>query len=199
MPSNSPSSKLLIGLYTFFMLTGLIGMIFAQTGVVLNSFDLMVTDCWYYVLPIAIVMSYLFIHVIAKHPRLLALKLGLVLFFHALSIICLSWGIFGGMHFMNNMDRYATHHELKGPLIEMYKQEPVVVGLKRDYHRTRYFMSFRDASSQQNYSFEIRDELYESFDYPEISIDIRLNGGSKTKKTREVSIPVKIGILGFIY
>lgn len=199
MPNKTRSSKLLIGIYAIFLIVGLLGVIVVKKGTVLNSFDLMINASWYFVLPAAIVLSVLLLHIIAKNPRFVALKLALKLFLHALSVVCLSWGIFGGMNYINKMDQYANDHEMKGALIELRKQEPANIGLKNTYKETRYFISFRDASSQRDYTFEIGEKLYESFDYPAISIDFELNGEAITEKPREVNISLKKGCLGFIY
>ena len=108
-------------------------------------------------------------------------------------------GDFGGMNYINKLDQYATEHEMKGVLIELRKQEPANVGLKNDYHQTRYFVSFQEASSQRKYTFEIERKLYETLDYPDIAIDFDLNGMPVTDKVREVKIPVKTGCFGFVY
>lgn len=104
-------SKAFWPFFTFYFLCVVLGisdMIFSPKYVVLNSFDLIINNYYYYFLPFSILISYLVLDVLYKHQEYLKLHLGIKILIHLFSIVFISWGIVGSIDMINKIPSEIT-------------------------------------------------------------------------------------------
>ena len=197
-------SKAFWPFFTFYFLCVVLGisdMIFSPKYVVLNSFDLIINNYYYYFLPFSILISYLVLDVLYKHQEYLKLHLGIKILIHLFSIVFISWGIVGSIDMINKIPSKSQAYVLTGKIIDMYKKEPYS-GSKRTYDKTRYFVTIVEKESEKAYTLQIAETLYDDLKFesnsPTLVEDTTSHTFELVTKT-EKSIELKIGWLNIIY
>jgi uncharacterized membrane protein HdeD (DUF308 family) len=125
--NNSTSSKSIwpiVAFYLLFVLAGILGMILAPKGEIINSFDFIIYGCYYFVVPIGTIISILFMQVVYPHPEFIKQHSAIKAVLHILSIILIAWGIFGILHFVNKLPSKSQPYVMKGNIISLYKKLP---------------------------------------------------------------------------
>lgn len=200
-PNTSKAFWLIFTFYFISVVVGISDMIFSPKYVVLNSFDFIINNYYYYFLPFSILISYLVIDVFYKHQEYLKLPIGIKILMHLFSIVFISWGIVGSIDIVNKIPSKSKTYTLTGKIIERYKKKPYG-GYKQTYDKTRYFVSILEASTQKEYTFQVNETLFESTDInykmPKIIHDTVLNT-FKIDTNNEVNVNLKIGWLNIIY
>lgn len=201
---KSALSKAFWPIFTFYFVCLVIGigdMIFSPNYVVLNSFDFMINNYYYYFLPFSILISYLVLDVLYKHPEYVKLAIGFKILIHLFSIMFISWGIVGSISIVNKIPSKSQAYVLTGKIIEIYKKEPHS-GYKRTYDKTRFFVTIQQSGSRKEYNIQIKENIYDSlnsnYKSAKFIIDSALNK-VKVDSINEVSIYLKKGWLGIIY
>ena len=201
---KSAPSKAFWPIFTFYFLCVVVGigdMIFSPKYVVLDSFDFIINNYYYYFLPFSILLSYLVLDIFYKHNEYLILSIGFKILIHLFSIVFISWGIVGSINIVNKIPSKSQAYVLTGKITEIYKKEPHS-GYKRTYDKTRFFVGIKQSSTQKEYTIQINETLYDSLNLKYISPKIIYDSVSNTIKVdskNEVSIHLKIGLLGIIY
>lgn len=200
-PNTSKAFWPIFTLYFLFVVVGISDMIFSPKYVVLNSFDFIINNYYYYFLPFSILISYLVLDVFYKHQEYLKLHLGIKILIHLFSIVFISWGIVGSIDLTNKIPSKSQAYVLSGKIIDMYKKEPYS-GYKRTYDKTRYFVTIVDKESEKEYTLQIAETLYDDLKFessaPTLVEDKTLHTFKLVTKT-EKSIHLKIGWLNIIY
>ncbi len=198
------TSKAFWPFFTFYFLCVVVGisdMIFSPKNVVLNSFDFIINNYYYYFLPFSILISYLVIDVFYKHQEYLKLPIGIKILMHLFSIVFISWGIVGSIDIINKIPSKSQAYVLTGKIIDMYKKEPYS-GSKRTYDKTRYFVTIEEKESEKAYTLQIAETLYDDLKLessaPTLVADTTSHTFKLVTKT-EKSIHLKIGLLNIIY
>ncbi len=188
--------------YFLFVVVGISDMIFSPKNVVLNSFDFIINNYYYYFLPFSILISYLVLDVFYKHHEYLILPIGIKILIHLLfSIVFISWGIVGSIDLINKIPSKSQAYVLTGKIIDMYKKAPYS-GYKRTYDKTRYFVTIVEKESEKEYTLQIAETLYDNLKFesnaPTLVEDKTSHTFELVTKT-EKSIHLKIGWLNIIY
>jgi hypothetical protein len=198
------TSKAFWPIFTFYFLCVVVGisdMIFSPKYVVLNPFDLIINNYYYYFLPFSILISYMVLDVLYKHHEYLILPLGIKILMHLFSIVFISWGIVGSIDMINKIPSKSQAYVLNGKIIDMYKKEPYS-GSKRTYDKTRYFITIVKKGSEKEYTLQIAETLYDDLKFessaPTLVEDKTSHTFELVTKT-EKSIHLKIGWLNIIY
>lgn len=200
---SAPSKSLwpIIVFYSLFVGIGILGEILSPKNVILNTFDFIINNYFYYFLPFSIIISYLVINVFYRHREYVELHLGFKLILHAVSVVFISWGFVGSIDFANKVPSKSTPYVLTGQITDMYKKYPSS-GYKRTYNKTRYFITIRETKSEKEYTLQIEELLYDSLEFesnaPTLAEDTTSHTFELITKT-EKSIPLKIGWLNIIY
>jgi hypothetical protein len=203
--NNSTSSKSIwpiVAFYLLFVLAGILGMILAPKGEIINSFDFIIYGCYYFVVPIGTIISILFMQVVYPHPEFIKQHSAIKAVLHILSIILIAWGIFGILHFVNKLPSKSQPYVMKGNIISLYKKLPSSGNVKRTYHKTRYFIKLEEIKTEQKYDFQISENLYDSLDSIQrtpIIIDDIENNNVEIKNNTQAILNLKMGCLGLIY
>lgn len=203
--NNSTSSKSIwpiVVCYVLFVLAGIFGMIFAPKGEIINSFDFIIYGCYYFVVPIGTIISILLMHVIYPHPEFIKQHLAIKAILHILSIILISWGIFGILHFVNKLPSKSQTYVMKGNINSLYKKLPSSNNVKRTYNKTRYFVKLTEIKTEKEYDLQITETLYESLNISQnrtLIIEDIENNNVEIKNNTQATINLKIGCLGVIY
>jgi hypothetical protein len=187
--------------YFLFVVVGISDMIFSPKNVVLNSFDFIINNYYYYFLPFSILISYLVIDVFYKHQEYLKLPIGIKILMHLFSIVFISWGIVGSIDMINKIPSKSQEYVLTGKIIDMYKKEPYS-GSKRTYDKTRYFVTIVEKESEKAYTLQIAEALYDNLKFESSAPTLVEDKTSHTFKLvtkNEKSIHLKTGWLGIIY
>jgi len=198
------TSKAFWPIFTFYFLFVFIGisdMIFSPKNVVLNSFDLIINNYYYYFLPFSILISYLVLDVFYKHHEYLKLPIGIKILMHLFSIVFISWGIVGSIDMINKVPSKSQAYVLTGKIIDMYKKEPYN-GSKRTYDKTRYFVTIVEKESEKAYTLQIAETLYDSLNISHntpLIIEDKENHNVEIKNNTQATINLKIGWLNIIY
>jgi hypothetical protein len=188
--------------YFLFVVVGISDMIFSPKNVVLNSFDFIINNYYYYFLPFSILISYLVLDVFYKHHEYLILHIGIKILIHLLfSIVFISWGIVGSIDLINKIPSKSQDYVLTGEIIDMYKKVPYS-GYPRTYDKTRYFVTIVEKESEKEYTLQIAETLYDDLKFgsnaPTLVEDTTSHTFELVTKT-EKSIHLKIGWLNIIY
>lgn len=205
MPNLKPApSKAFWPIFTFYFISIVVGisdMIFSPKYVVLNSFDLIINNYYYYFLPFSILISYLVLDIFYKHQEYLKLPIGIKILMHLFSIVFISWGIVGSIDIMNKIPSKSQAYVLTGKITEIYKKEPYS-GYKRTYDKTRYFVTIVEKESEKAYTLQIAETLYDNLKFessiPTLVEDTTSHSFKLVTKS-EKSIHLKMGCLGIIY
>ncbi len=200
-PNTSKAFWPIFTLYFLFVVVGISDMIFSPKYVVLNSFDFIINNYYYYFLPFSILISYLAIDVLYKHQEYLKLPIGIKILMHLFSIVFISWGIVGSIDIINKIPSKSQAYVLTGKIIDMYKKEPYS-GSKRTYDKTRYFVTIEEKGSEKAYTLQIAETLYDDLKFESSSPTLVEDKTSHTFKLvtkNEKSIHLKIGLLNIIY
>jgi len=85
---TAPSKALwpLIIFYILFVAIGIIGMVLAPIHIIINSIDLIIYSYYYLVVPIAIVISILFLQIIYCHPEFMKQSIAIKFITKSLSV-----------------------------------------------------------------------------------------------------------------
>ena len=188
--------------YFLFVVVGISDMIFSPKNVVLNSFDFIINNYYYYFLPFSILISYLVLDVFYKHHEYLILPIGIKILIHLVfSIVFISWGIVGSIDLINKSPSKSQDYVLTGEIIDMYKKVPYS-GYPRTYDKTRYFLTIVEKESEKEYTLQIAETLYDNLKFesnaPTLVEDKTSHTFELVTKT-EKSIHLKIGWLNIIY
>ncbi len=190
--------------FTFYFLCVVVGisdMIFSPKFVILNSFDFIINNYYYYFLPFSILISYLVLDVFYKHQEYLKLPIGVKILIHLFSIVFISWGIVGSIDMINKIPSKSQTYVLTGKIIDMYKKEPYS-GYKRTYDKTRYFVTIIEKESEKEYTLQIAETLYDDLKFESSALTLVEDKTSHTFNlvtNTEKSIQLKRGCLGLIY
>lgn len=188
-------------LYFLCVVVGISDMIFSPKNVVLNSFDLIINNYYYYFLPFSILISYLVIDVFYKHQEYLKLPIGIKILMHLFSIVFISWGIVGSIDLINKIPSKSKAYVLNGKIINMYKKEPYR-GSKRTYDKTRYFVTIVEQGSEKEYTLQIAETLYDDLKFESNAptlVEDKISHTFELVTKTEKSIHLKIGWLNIIY
>jgi hypothetical protein len=205
MSASKPNtSKAFWPFFTFYFLCVVVGisdMIFSPKNVVLNSFDFIINNYYYYFLPFSILISYLVLDVFYKHQEYLKLHLGIKILIHLFSIVFISWGIVGSIDLINKIPSKSKAYVLNGKIIDMYKKEPYR-GSKRTYDKTRYFVTIVEQGSEKEYTLQIAETLYDDLKFESNAptlVEDKISHTFELVTKTEKSIHLKIGWLNIIY
>jgi hypothetical protein len=201
---TAPSKALwpLIIFYMLFVIIGILGMILSPINIVINSIDLIIYHYYYLVVPIAIVISILFLQIVYRHPEFMKQHIAIKSLIHIFSILFICWGILGSLNFANKITSKSKPYVLTGNIISLYKKTPSKNNVKRAYHKNRYFVTLLETSTQKEYDLQISEILYDSLNSiqntPIIIEDIK-NNNVQIKNNTQANINLKIGWLEVIY
>lgn len=191
----------IVAFYVLFVSVGILGMILAPEGEIINSFDFIIYGFYYCVVPITAAISFLFIHLIYPHPEFIAQHFAIKAILHTLSTALIAWGIFGSLHFVNKLPSKSQPYIMKGNIISLYKKEPSS-SVKRSYYKTRYFVTLKEKNTAKEYDFQINETLYDSLNIlqntPIIIEDVK-NNNFEIKNNTQANINLKNGWLNIIY
>lgn len=200
-PNTSKAFWPIFTLYFISVVVGISDMIFSPKYVVLNSFDFIINNYYYYFLPFSILISYLVIDVFYKHQEYLKLPIGIKILMHLFSIVFISWGIVGSIDMINKIPSKSQAYVLTGKIIDMYKKEPYS-GSKRTYDKTRYFVTIVERESEKAYTLQIAETLYDDLNISQntpLIIKNKENYNVEIKDNTQATINLKIGWLNIIY
>lgn len=201
---KSAPSKAFWPFFTFYFLCVVVGigdMIFSPKYVVLNSFDFIINNYYYYFLPFSILISYLVLDILYKHQEYLKLAIGFKILIHLFSIVFISWGIVGSINIVNKIPSKSQAYVLTGKITEIYKKEPYN-GYKRTYDKTRYFVTIIEKESEKTYTLQIAETLYDNLKFESSTptlVEDTISHTFKLVTKNEKSIHLKTGWLGIIY
>ncbi|MQP52276.1 MULTISPECIES: hypothetical protein [unclassified Flavobacterium] len=201
---TAPSKALwpLIIFYILFVVIGIVGMVLAPIHIIINSIDLIIYSYYYLVVPIAIVISILFLQIIYRHPEFMKQPIAIKFIIHIFSIVFIIWGILGSLNFANKIPSKSKPYVLTGNIISLYKKTPSISNVKRTYHKNRYFVSLLETNTKKEYDLQITEILYDSLDSIQntsIIIEDIKNNNVEIKNNTQANINLKIGWLNVIY
>ena len=98
----SNSSKLIF-IYITQVIIGIAGIYTSRQGTIINSFDLLVTAIGLYVAPASLLLSLIVLHKLYPFNELKSIPLVAKILLHAISIVFISWGIFGALILTNKL------------------------------------------------------------------------------------------------
>jgi hypothetical protein len=191
-----------IAFYFLFIAFGILGLIVSPVNVVINSIDFIIYGCYYFVVPISVAISLLFLQVIHPHPEFTKQHIVIKIILHVFSILLISWGIFGGLNFVNKLPSKSQPYVMKGEIISLYKKEPSNNNVKRTYHKTRYFVTLLETATEKEYNLQISETLYDSIDIKQntpIIIEDKENYNVEIKNNTQTTINLKKGWINIIY
>jgi hypothetical protein len=192
----------LIAFYVLFLAIGILGMILSPKNVVINSIDLIIYGYYYVVVPIAIVISILFLEIIFRHPEFMKQHIAIKALIHIFSIVFICWGILGSLNFANKIPSKSKPYVLTGNIISLYKKIPSNNNVKRTYDKTRYFVTLLETNTQKEYDLQIAETLYDSLNISQntpLIIEDKENYNVEIKNNTQATINLKIGWLNIIY
>jgi hypothetical protein len=210
---NSLKSFLPVILYVSSILLFVGSMLFVPKNIILNNMDLIAFDSYYYVFPIALIISIVFFKWIYIHKEIVEMPLwgkGLV---HILSSLIIGFGLFGILIFANQAFTEGEDYDLKGTVEEKYVKKPGRIDHKTSYRNPRFFVLIKEDGSNKSYRIQVKEDVYENIEdkmfmarqskIMQNALNQLNNPTNPVKEDKEeketITITLKKGALGFLY
>ena len=210
---NSKNSLLPFIFYLSFGLLIVGALLFVPKNLVLNNLDLVAYDSYYYVFPIALIISIGFFKLIYINKEYVEMPLWGKSLVHTLSALIIGFGLFGILIIANQAFTEGEDYDLKGTVEEKYIKKPGRVDYKTTYSKPRYFVLIKEVGSNKSYRIKVEEGVYENIEQ-KMSIDRQskvmqkalqqlnnpTNPVQEDKEEKEtITLTLKKGALGFLY
>lgn len=180
----SNSSKLIF-IYITQVIIGIAGIYTSRQGTIINSFDLLVTAIGLYVAPASLLLSLIVLHKLYPFNELKSFPLVAKILLHAISIVFISWGIFGALILTNKLLSKGEKETIQIEIISNYVRLPKT-DYKYSYSYSRYYINCRNLKKNKTYFMQVNEGLYNWLIEEKRNVDISKQINlSLTKETEE--------------
>jgi hypothetical protein len=200
-------------LYASFIILFVGAMLFVPKNIILNNLDLIAFDSYYYVFPIALIISIVFfnwVYVSKEYAEMPLWGKGLA---HTLSALIIGFGLFGILIIANQALTEGEDYDLKGTVEEKYIKKPRVVDHKTTYRKPRFFVLIKEEASNKSYRIQVKEDIYEDVEQKMFmgrqskimqkalkQLNNPTNPAQEDKEEKEIiTLTLKKGALGFLY
>jgi hypothetical protein len=210
---NSLKSFLPVILYVSSILLFVGSMLFLPKNIILNNLDLIAFDSYYFVFPIALIISIVFFNWVYVSKEYVEMPLWGKGLAHTLSALIIGFGLFGILIIANQALTEGEDYDLKGTVEEKYIKKPGRVDHKTSYRKPRFFVLIKEEGTNKSYRIQVSEEVYEDVEEKMFmdrqnkimqkalkQLNNPINPAQEDKEEKEIiTLSLKKGALGFLY